>query len=106
MNQQGRLYSPVSKDPAALELFLSPDVSHRGQHSITAGFAALCVPAVLCPTQSCSWYSQQEKLPPLSTPLSGLFLVARLGLVRVRAGSVVVLWGLGSAAFLARELKW
>lgn len=51
VNQQGRLHSPVSNDPAALELLLSLDVSvlspcHTGgQHSITAGFCALFVPA-------------------------------------------------------------
>lgn len=45
------------------------------------GFAALFVPAEMscAAPQSCSWYSQQEKLPPLTTPLGGLFLVARLG---------------------------
>lgn len=105
MNQQGRLYSPVSKDPAALELFLSPDVSHRGQHSITAGFAALFVPAVL-PLRAAHGIPSRKSFLSFQNHCQEFFLVARLGLVRVRAGSVVVLWGLGSAAFLARELKW
>lgn len=58
-NEQGRLHSPVSNDPAVLELFLSLDVSvlspcHTGgQHSITAGFYALFVPAgMVCAAHS------------------------------------------------------
>lgn len=59
VNQQGRLYSPVSNDPAVLELFPSLDVSvlspsHTGASTASLlFFAALFVPAeMVCAAHS------------------------------------------------------
>lgn len=47
-------------------------LSHRGpaQHHCWVLLPSLSLLRwSVLPTQSCSWYSQQEKLPPLTTPL-------------------------------------
>lgn len=66
VNQQGRLYSPVSSDPAVLELLcplmcqsFPPLTEGPAQHHCW----------FLLPTQSWLWYFQQEKLFPLTRPL-------------------------------------
>lgn len=104
VNQQGRLHSPVSNDPAALELLLSLDVlvlspCHTGgQHSITAGFCALFVPAgMFCAAHSGLVHgipSRKSFLPSQYHCGFFFFLVPHWPgwlWVRVRAGSVVEL---------------
>lgn len=74
-----------------------------------AGAAAVCFPVCpcwdygYCSIQSCSWYFQQKKLPPLAVCLriSVSAMLAQRGCVRVRqAGVMVVLYR------LAELLKW